>query len=291
MRYAQLVMGPAGSGKSTYCNVVQKHGEAIKRMIHIVNLDPAAEQFDYNALADVRNLIHLDDAMEDKELNFGPNGGLVFCMEFLARNFDWLKKEISDVEDDYIIFDCPGQIELYTHVPVMKQLVEALRDWNFYVCGVFLLDSQFLIETSKYFSGVLVTLSTMVNLEIPQVNVLSKMDLLDKRTQRKIEKFLEPDMEQLQYDIEQEGRTQWSDRFKKLSGAIGGLIEDYGLVNFLPLDIRDEESVASVLAVIDNAIQYGEDLEPKEPPDLTDDDNGKTGMHPFSANPYQEDDN
>ena len=30
---------------------------------------------------DIRDLIQLDDAMEDEELRFGPNGGLVFCME------------------------------------------------------------------------------------------------------------------------------------------------------------------------------------------------------------------
>lgn len=32
-------------------------------------------------LLDIRELIHLDDAMEDESLRFGPNGGLVFCME------------------------------------------------------------------------------------------------------------------------------------------------------------------------------------------------------------------
>ena len=38
------------------------------------------------------------------------------------------------------------------------------------------------------------------------------------------------------------------------------------MVNFLPLDITKEESVNSILLQIDNAIQYGEDLEPKEMP-------------------------
>jgi len=32
-------------------------------------------------VADVRELIQVDDAMEDAALKFGPNGGLVFCME------------------------------------------------------------------------------------------------------------------------------------------------------------------------------------------------------------------
>jgi hypothetical protein len=36
------------------------------------------------------------------------------------------------------------------------------------------------------------------------------------------------------------------------------------LVNLLPLNIKDEDSIAYILSQIDNAIQYGEDLEPKE---------------------------
>lgn len=46
-----------------------------------MNLDPAAEYFDYTPMVDIRELIHIDDVMEEKELNYGPNGGLIFCME------------------------------------------------------------------------------------------------------------------------------------------------------------------------------------------------------------------
>ncbi|PIO65681.1 hypothetical protein TELCIR_12635, partial [Teladorsagia circumcincta] len=81
MKYAQLVMGPAGSGKSTYCSVIYNHCQSIGRFVQVVNLDPAAEAFNYPATADVRSLISVDDVMEDKELALGPNGALVFCME------------------------------------------------------------------------------------------------------------------------------------------------------------------------------------------------------------------
>lgn len=47
--------------------------------------------------------------MEDDSLRFGPNGGLVFCMEYFANNFDWLEECLGHVEDDYILFDCPGK--------------------------------------------------------------------------------------------------------------------------------------------------------------------------------------
>lgn len=97
-----------------------------------MNLDPAAEHFDYQPLIDIRELIHLDDAMSDKELHFGPNGGLVFCIEYLIENQEWLKEQLcgggeeddaleNDPDDDYIIFDMPGQIELYTHLNVNIQ--------------------------------------------------------------------------------------------------------------------------------------------------------------------------
>jgi hypothetical protein len=39
-------------------------------------------------------------------------------------------------------------------------------------------------------------------------------------------------------------------------------------VSFLPLDVTNEDSVNSALSHIDNAMQYGEDEEPKMPDDM-----------------------
>lgn len=41
-------------------------------------------------------------------------------------------------------------------------------------------------------------------------------------------------------------------------------IDDYSLVKFCPLDITSEDTIGSLLYEIDNAIQYGEDQEPRE---------------------------
>jgi hypothetical protein len=30
---------------------------------------------------DIRDLVQLEDVMEDEELKLGPNGGLIFCFE------------------------------------------------------------------------------------------------------------------------------------------------------------------------------------------------------------------
>lgn len=96
--------------QSTYCETMKEHCDSIGRSVHVVNLggqggccwcgvalacslqpactwhpgepipcclwhciaDPAAEAFKYPVSIDVRDLITLDDAME--ELQLGPNG-------------------------------------------------------------------------------------------------------------------------------------------------------------------------------------------------------------------------
>lgn len=302
-RYAQLVMGPAGSGKSTYCSVIQKHAQLCKKNVRVVNLDPAAEFFDYDMAADIRELISLEDAMDDDDLKFGPNGGLVFCMEYFAQNFDWIETELGDYDDDYFLFDCPGQIELYTHIPVMRNLVNFLQNKDFRVCGVFLLDSHFLVDTAKYFSGSLAALSAMVTMEIPHINVMSKVDLLDKTARKNMKRFLDPDAFSLLDDEDDDdddnlggfGNSSSSTssssapapqhplkrRFRQLTNALARVVDDFSLVRFIPLNISDENSIEEVFYSVNNAIQYGEDADVREAPeidDVGDDDDVDSGV-------------
>ena len=43
------------------------------------------------------------------------------------KNMSWLEEQLGDGDDDYFLFDCPGQIELYTHMDAMKNIVDALQ--------------------------------------------------------------------------------------------------------------------------------------------------------------------
>lgn len=136
-----------------------------------------------SSAADIRDLISVEDVME--ELGYGPNGGLVYCMEYvlplktaqpmhrkliIALGADtWFRtltgckicsrnivttitsSSTAQVPCGVAVFSFPhasiltllhvdyaGQIELYSHLPVMKQLCEALKDWGFAICGVYL---------------------------------------------------------------------------------------------------------------------------------------------------------
>lgn len=117
-------------------------------------------------------------------------------------------------------------------------------------------------DGTKFLSGTMSALSVMVNLELPQVNLLSKMDLLSKSAKRQMDKFLEPDAHALLGDVESNS-TVFNEKHMKLTEAIGRLIEDYSLVRFTPLNLKDNENLADVLITIDNVLQYGEDQDVK----------------------------
>lgn len=204
---------------------------------------------------------------------------------YLLQNLDWLHEAVGDFEDDYLLIDCPGQIELYTHIPIMPRLISTLVQANIRPCAVYLLESQFMEDKSKFFAGVLSAMSCMINLEVPHINVMSKMDLVKSgkggsgKLRKDVDRYLETDP-MLLHD---EAKNDLNPKFQALNEALVQLvclslllfnpggpqthlllfvttsqIEDFNMVQFLPLDVTDEESVGLVLSHIDNAIQYGE---------------------------------
>lgn len=73
MAFAQVVIGPPGSGKTTYCAGMQQFLLATGRPVAVVNLDPANDAFPYKCDVDIGDLITLEDTMET--MGLGPNGG------------------------------------------------------------------------------------------------------------------------------------------------------------------------------------------------------------------------
>jgi GTPase SAR1 family protein len=272
-------MGPAGAGKTTFSNSLIQHLQSTRRSCFYVNLDPAAENFTYQPDLDIRELITLEDVME--ELGLGPNGGLIYCFEFLLQNLEFLTEALDPLSEEYlIIFDMPGQIELYTHIPLLPSLTQFLSrqgPLNINLCAAYLLESTFVVDKAKFFAGTLSAMSAMLMLEIPHVNILSKMDQVkDMVSRRELRRFANVDVQLLQKDEEdvaasanpmEKEALMSGGSFNQLNRAVAQLIDDFSMVSFLQLDVSDEDSVAGVLSHIDDAIQYHEAQEPREPKD------------------------
>jgi GPN-loop GTPase len=267
VKFAQVVLGPAGSGKSTYCAELQRYCNDSGRVVHVVNLDPAAEEFKYAVSIDIRELISVDDVAS--ELAMGPNGALVYCMEFLLQNIEWLEDKLDAyVDNDYLILDLPGQIELYTHFPFMRELVRKLESWGFRIQALYMLDSQFMSDPAKFFGGCITALSAMVQLEVPHINVMSKMDLARGTDQNRLDDFFYTDVETLVNELS----VVTGPRFLRLNAAMGALLDDFSMVQFVPLDVTDDDSVATLLLQADLALQYEDEIEPRRPPEMDEDD-------------------
>ena len=104
---------------------------AFGRKVVIVNLDPANDTLPYECDVDISELITLQDVMDN--LKLGPNGSLVYCMEFLEKNLEWLHKRLEQHLGSYFLFDCPGQVELFTHHQSVRNIAKKLQEWNFRV--------------------------------------------------------------------------------------------------------------------------------------------------------------
>lgn len=45
-----------------------------------------------------------------EEFDLGPNGAMVYCLEYLEKNVDWLMERLEGLNKKYLIFDFPGQV-------------------------------------------------------------------------------------------------------------------------------------------------------------------------------------
>ncbi|CRK27583.1 hypothetical protein BN1723_013986 [Verticillium longisporum] len=178
MPFAQLVLGSPGAGKSTYCDGMHQFLSAIGRACSVVNLDPANENANYPKAIDIRSIAKLEDIMARDRL--GPNGGILYALEELEHNIDWLEEGLKELGDDYVIFDCPGQVELYTHHSSLRNIFLRLQKLGYRLVVVHLSDSFCLTQPSLYISNLLLSLRAMLQMDLPHINVPGVSSFADK---------------------------------------------------------------------------------------------------------------
>ncbi|KAF7293051.1 GPN-loop GTPase 2 [Mycena indigotica] len=253
MPFGEVVCGSPGSGKSTYCHGKHQLFTALNRPISIVNLDPANESIPYPCAIDISSLIKLQDVMEEHGL--GPNGGLLYCMEYLEANVDWLEEQLDALgKDAYVLFDLPGQVELSTNHDSVKNIIGRLSKGGFRLAAVHLCDAHYVTDAPKYISVLLLSLRTMLHLELPHINVLSKIDLISQYGDLDFNLDFYTEVQDLSYL--ENALSASAPRYAALNMTMISLIEDYSLVNFETLAIEDKNSMLNLTRAIDRATGY-----------------------------------
>ncbi|WUR03074.1 GPN-loop gtpase 3 [Vairimorpha necatrix] len=235
MGYALFIFGPAGTGKSTFCSKLVEHGKIIHRQFNLINFDPAQTNTKTDYLIDIRKYITTTEIME--ECDFGPNGSLMVAFDELYKNIDEI--EIEEYSNEYLIFDFPGQIELFMHTSSMNNIINYFSKF-FKISILYFLEGQCVYDVNKFMGNLLCGFISMSRFDYFMFFVFSKVDLVGKE---KIENFLE-NLENL---------SEGNKMYKK--------ILDLAQVDFKMIDYSDEDSINDLLYWVDNNLQYYDDVD------------------------------
>jgi len=244
------IIGTAGSGKSTLTQTFKQWMELRSVDAVTVNLDPGAENLPYNPDVDIRDWISLKEVMISlKEVmdtyGLGPNGAQIACADMLALNTSDVKKSIEAFKTDYVIIDTPGQLELFVFREAGKYIVEFLNPQRSIIA--YLVDHALAKTASGFASQLLLSISTNFRLSEPQVNILSKADMLSEQ--------------------ERELVTRWSilneqaSIHREMSEGILRLIQEFeNHAQLIPTGKEDFFGIEDLYTAIQLQFEGGEDL-------------------------------
>jgi len=174
---AIFIIGTAGSGKSLLSANLFDYYTKNGNFVGVLNLDPGVENLPYTCDVDVRDYVDLVSIMRQYDL--GPNGAMIMASDLIASKIDDLQRDVDNVNPDYLIVDTPGQIELFAYRTSGPFFVQ-----NFTVeqkAGIFLHDGSLVTTPTNFVSMALLASSIKLRLNLPFINVLTKIDLIEDR--------------------------------------------------------------------------------------------------------------
>ncbi|KAA6351897.1 MAG: putative ATP binding domain 1 family member B, partial [Streblomastix strix] len=180
-------------------------------------------------------------------------------MEYLCKNLDWLDQELEKFKGFYLLFDFPGQVEFFV-----------------------------MCDASRFISGLLLSLTGMLMVGLPHLNVLTKVDLIKQYgdTILPLEFFtsipetgpilaclldqnVDNSNQSTSHNTHQSSSSQTNfssselsysimnkkklSPYASLNARVAEMAVDYALVGFKLMSVKDEVSVAAVAAAADKA--------------------------------------
>ncbi|CAD8192133.1 unnamed protein product [Paramecium pentaurelia] len=263
--YGSIIIGPSGVGKSTLCKGLSQMMQQIQRKSIIINMDPANEDLyeDYLCI-NILELITVEDVM--KEFKLGPNAALLYCFQFLLDNISWLFDKLIKYKDYYLIFDFPGQIELYLANDSIYNLIQLLTNKNnqtlqISLVAVQLFDCLNCYQVNTFISASLVSVTVSANLSLPYLAVLNKLDLIKQYGEMPLSLQYYLEGENLKYMLEvtdqcDEDGQKFKEKYGQLTYQIAQLIDSKEVVSFEPLFVENKKLIMRLILKMDKANGY-----------------------------------
>jgi len=125
-------------------------------------------------LSDVRDTVNYKEVM--KQYNLGPNGGIVTSLNLFTTKFHQVIELINKAnkEHNYVIFDTPGQIEVFTWSASGSIITEALAS-QFPTIIVYVVDTVRSVNPVTFMSNMLYACSILYKTKLPFIVVMNKV--------------------------------------------------------------------------------------------------------------------
>uniref|UniRef100_A0A9I9CUJ3 GPN-loop GTPase 1 n=1 Tax=Cucumis melo TaxID=3656 RepID=A0A9I9CUJ3_CUCME len=171
-----IVIGMAGSGKTTFLHRLVCHTHASNIRGYVMNLDPAVMTLPFGANIDIRDTVRYKEVM--KQFNLGPNGGILTSLNLFATKFDEVISVIEKRADqlDYVLVDTPGQIEIFTWSASGAIITEAFAS-TFPTVIAYVVDTPRSSNPVTFMSNMLYACSILYKTRLPVVLVFNKTDV------------------------------------------------------------------------------------------------------------------
>ncbi|KAK9992064.1 hypothetical protein SO802_027049 [Lithocarpus litseifolius] len=171
-----IVVGMAGSGKTTFLHRLVCHTQASNIRGYVMNLDPAVMTLPFGANIDIRDTVKYKEVM--KQYNLGPNGGILTSLNLFATKFDEVVSVIEKRADqlDYVLVDTPGQIEIFTWSASGAIITEAFAS-TFPTVVTYVVDTPRSSSPVTFMSNMLYACSILYKTRLPLVLAFNKTDV------------------------------------------------------------------------------------------------------------------
>ncbi len=243
-----FVVGTAGSGKTYFTKAFSDWLDMKKVDVFTVNLDPGADYLPYSADVDVREWFTLEEIMSKYDV--GPNGAQIIGADLISTKINEIIDEIDYSDPQYVIFDTPGQMELFTLRASSEVLISSLGKNRCVM--VYLYDPIVSKTPTGFLSLVFMVSSAVFRLEIPHVPVLSKADLIPEHDLEKI----------IEWSCDQEKLYSELSAIRGLSLELFHMLRDMKLFQpLIPVSSTNMFGFDDVYDAIQEIFYAGEDLE------------------------------
>ena len=170
-----IVLGMAGSGKTTFVEKLEEEIANKDKESYIINLDPAVMNTLYEPNLDIRDTIKYKEVM--KSNNLGPNGAILTSLNLFSTNIDKLITLLENKTDlDFVIMDTPGQLEVFSWSASGKIITDSFS-LIFPSILIYIIDIPRCNNPNTFSSNMLYALSIMYKMKLPLLIAFNKLDI------------------------------------------------------------------------------------------------------------------